>query len=208
MGRRVFMFPEDMENHTPSPTATELYATIRDEMCARLEAEGARNTVARLVDLLFLQLLTLIIAWCTNRDEQRLLGQACQDDVVAEPELAGGFAATGGSNAGAPGGRARAVARVIAVAAEPIAADQACLGGEGDARAVCGRRHPVADLATTARAVSALDCGCRVFWGLFAKTELGIGWNFVYFVTNTKGSRIAATSGGEFCTAGYPPPRP
>ena len=186
MWRCVFMFTADMENHTPLPTAAERYASIRDRICARLEAEGARYSVARMVDLLLLELLTWMIAWCVNRDEQRLLEQACQVEVVAEPELAGGVAATGGDerrgDERARVGRGRAVVREIVSTADPVATDEDCVRGEGRVREVCGRRHPVANLATIGRCVFGLDDGCRVFAGLFAKTELRIGSNRVGFV--------------------------
>ncbi len=179
----VLMFSADMENPTPLPTATERYASIRDRMCARLEAEGARYSAARMVDLLLLELLTWMIAWCVNRDEQRLLEQACQVDVVAEPELAGGFAATGGDkcrgDASTRDGRVRAVVREIAPAPAPGATDEDCVRGEGRARAVCRRWHPVA----MGRGVSAMDRECQVFPVLFAKTELRTGWNRVDLVT-------------------------
>ncbi len=161
------MFSADMENHTPLPTAAERYASIRDRICARLEAEGARYSVARMVDLLLVELLTWMIGWCVNRDEQRLLEQACQDEVVAEPELAGGIVAIGGDER-------RAVVRKIASAADPVAADEDC--------PACERRHPVANLATIGRGVFALDDLCRVFAILFAKTELRNGCTCVDFV--------------------------
>ncbi len=162
-----------MENHTPLPTAAERYASIRDRICARLEAEGARYSVARMVDLLLLELLTWMIAWCVNRDEQRLLEQACQDDVVAEPEPVGGDDRRG--DAGTRDRRGRAVVRKIASAAEPVATVEDC--------AVCERRHPVADLATIGRGASALDDRYRDFAVLFAKTELRVGWNCADLVT-------------------------
>ena len=61
-----------MEIHTP--TAAERYTTIRGRVCARLEAEGARYGIARMVDLIILELLTFMISWAISRAEQRLLG--------------------------------------------------------------------------------------------------------------------------------------
>ena len=199
------MFPADMETHTPLPTSAERYASIRERICARLEAEGARYSVARMVDLLLLELLTWMIAWCVNRDEQRLLEQACQNDIVsadagvAECAPAAGLAATGGD---------AAVVRVIAAVAELVATGADCVRGKGRARAACGRRmrgrpahgrpafgrpalgRPALGrpafgrrhLATTVQGLSALNDERRVFEALFAKTELRVKWNCVDFV--------------------------
>ena len=143
-----------------------------------------------MVDLLLLELLTWMIAWCVNRDEQRLLEQACQEDLVSEPELAGGFAATGEDggdelrgDASARAGRVRAVVRVITAATEPGATGEGRVRGQGRARATRGQWHLAANLATIGRGVPALGDGWRVFSGLFAKTELTFRWNCVDFVT-------------------------
>ncbi len=171
-----------MENHTPTstPTAAERYTTIRERVCARLEAEGARYGIGRMVDLLLLELLTWMIAWCVNRDEQRLQEQACQNDIVSDDADFAGCGPAGGDAGDERGGderggdargrtgRARAVVRGIAPV-DPVAAGESCVSG---AREACGRRHVAANLAAMGRSVSASDDGGRIFAGLFAKTEL------------------------------------
>ncbi len=70
-----------METHIP--TSTERYTIIRERMCARLDAEGPRYSVRRMVDLFVLDLITWMISMSVWRAEQRLLQQACEDEVVA-----------------------------------------------------------------------------------------------------------------------------
>jgi hypothetical protein len=135
------MFLADMETQTPLPTAAERYATIRGRMCARLEAEGARYSIARMVDLLLLELLTYMIGWAIRRAEWRAEQEACRDDSGEELVPGGAFAATvvEGGDASAPraGGRAVAAAAVAATGGTPVieaTAREDCIGDEGGVR--------------------------------------------------------------------------
>ncbi len=95
------MFAVDMETHIPTPA--ERYTVIRGKLCARLDAEGVRYGLRRMLDLLVLDLITYMINWCVWRAEQQLLEQACGDDgAVAGIVAAGRDACT--ERRGAAGG--------------------------------------------------------------------------------------------------------
>ena len=180
------MFLVDMETHTPAPG--ERLTIIRGKLCARLDAEGPRYGVGRMVDLLVLEVMTYFIGLIISRAEQRLQQQeACREDAVTAGGVAAADADDGAdrrevadaADAGrrVAGRRVAGSAAVDAVAGTPVidgATQEDCIRDEGAVGAACGRWHVV----VMAWTVSALDSGRRVLdvpleeTGQFAKTEL------------------------------------
>ena len=151
-----------METHTPTPA--ERFTLIRGKLRARLDAEGRRYSIDRVVDLLVLEILTFMIGLCISRAEQGAEQQPCRDGAGAEP----GPAAAGDDGAdrqgAARGPDARGRVAVSAAGGTPV------IDG---VTAVCERQpHERQNWAAMARIVPAVNYGSRVLEARFAKTEL------------------------------------
>jgi hypothetical protein len=193
------MFPVDMETHTPTPA--QRYATIRGRMCLRLEAEGPRYNIARMVDLLILELLTWMISWCINRAERDAERQASQDDARAEPEWIGAVCDEGGdrrrADSDVPDVGRRVVVRAAVTAADgmPVfdgATEESCIRDEGDARAAAGPRQE----AAFGPSVTGVDYGFRVLRVRFAKIELWTKAELRQFRCDIEISKVRGRIGG------------
>jgi hypothetical protein len=177
-----------METHTPTPA--ERFTILREKLCRRLDAEGPRYNVARMVDLLVLQIIMYMISVFISREQQGAQQQgaqqqACRDDAGVEP----GRAAAGDAGADRPAARAPDARGRAAVSAEVATADEP-LVVDGMAPA-CERRpherrpHERRHWPAMARTVPAMDCGSRVLDGLFAKTAFMVGSNCADFVSDS-----------------------